>query len=79
MRTVLQMLKWFALSRTLSFEDPMWIERLLLYSGMNAMKPEQNGRHFEDDIFKCILLSKNCGILNKISVKFVVTKGSVNN
>ena len=33
--------------------------------------PEQNGRHFADDIFKCNLLNENVWILIKISLKFV--------
>ena len=35
------------------------------------MRPRQNGRHFPDDIFKCIFLNENVWILIKISVKFV--------
>ena len=27
--------------------------------GVNTMKPRQNGRHFADDIFKCIFLYQN--------------------
>ena len=30
-----------------------------------------NGRHFADDIFKCIFLNKNAWISTKISLKFV--------
>ena len=32
---------------------------------------EQNGRHFPDDIFRCIFVNKNFCILIKISLKFV--------
>ena len=38
----------------------------------------QNGRHFEDYIFKRIILNKNVWISIKISLKFV-TKVSINN
>ena len=33
------------------------------------MRPIQNGRHFADDIFKCISLNENLWISNKISLK----------
>ena len=39
---------------------------------------EQNGRHFADDIFKCIFLNQNLCILIKISLKFV-PKGLIDN
>ena len=38
----------------------------------------QNGRHFADDIFKCIFLNENVWIPIKISLKFV-PKGPINN
>ena len=37
----------------------------------NTMRPRQNGRHFADDIFKCIFLNENVWISIKISLKFV--------
>ena len=37
----------------------------------NTLRPKQNGCHFADDIFKCILLNENGLILFKISLKFV--------
>ena len=42
------------------------------------MRPRQNGRHFADDIFKCIFLNENVWIPIKISLKFV-PKGPINN
>ena len=45
---------------------------------VNTLRPRQNGRHFADDIFKCILLNENAWIPNKISLKFVL-KGLINN
>ena len=45
---------------------------------INTLRPRQNGRHFTDDIFKCIFLNKNVWILIKISLKFV-PKGRINN
>ena len=35
------------------------------------MRPRQNGRHFADDIFKCIFLNENIRISNKIALKYV--------
>ena len=37
---------------------------------ISTMKPGQNGRHFPDDIFKCIFLNENVWISLKISQKF---------
>ena len=37
----------------------------------NTLRPRQNGRHFADDIFKCISLNENVQISVKISLKFV--------
>ena len=30
-----------------------------LYNDLNTLRPRQNGRHFADDIFKCIFLNEN--------------------
>ena len=38
---------------------------------VNALKPEQNGRHFADDIFKLIFFNEYCCVLIQISLKFV--------
>ena len=43
----------------------------------NTLRPRQNGRHFADDIFKCIFLNENVWISIKISLKFV-PKGPIN-
>ena len=40
-------------------------------SCLNTLRPWQNGRHFSDDIFKCIFLNENVWISNKISLKFL--------
>ena len=45
---------------------------------LNTLWPRQNGRHFADDIFKCIFLNENVSIAIKISLKFV-PKGPINN
>ena len=44
---------------------------------LNTLRPRQNGRHFPDDIFKCIFLNGNAWISIKISLKFV-PKGPIN-
>ena len=44
---------------------------------LNTLRPRQNGRHFADDIFKCIFLNENVWISIKISLKFV-PKGPIN-
>ena len=46
--------------------------------GLNTLMPRQDGRHFPDDIFKCIFLNENLTISIKISPKFV-PKGPINN
>ena len=44
---------------------------------LNSLRPRQNGRHFADDISKCIFLNENVWIPIKISLKFV-PKGPIN-
>ena len=43
-----------------------------------TLRPRQNGRHFADDIFKCIFLNENVWIPIEISLKFV-PKGPITN
>ena len=43
----------------------------------NTLRPRYNGRHFADNMFKCIFLNENVWIPNKISLKFV-SKGPIN-
>ena len=45
---------------------------------LNTLRPIQNGRHFADDIFKCIFLNSIVWISIKIALKFV-PKGPINN
>ena len=45
---------------------------------VNSLRPRRNGRHFADDIFKCIFLNENDWIPIKISLKFV-SSGTINN
>ena len=44
----------------------------------NILRPRPYGRHFPDDIFKCIFLNENLWISNKIPLKYV-TQGSIDN
>ena len=44
----------------------------------NTLKPRQNGRHFADDIFKCIFVNENVRTSIKISLNFG-PKGPINN
>ena len=44
----------------------------------NTLRPRQNGRHFADDILKCIFLNENVWISIKISLKFA-PKCPINN
>ena len=37
----------------------------------NTLRPGQDGRHFSDDIFKCIFINENCCVLIKCSLKYV--------
>ena len=54
--------------------SPHWVCRCLI----NTLRPRQNGRHFADDIFKCIFLNENVWIPIKLSLKFV-PKGPIYN
>ena len=38
---------------------------------VNTLGQKQNGRHFADNIFKCIFLNENFWILDEISLKYV--------
>ena len=45
---------------------------------LNTLRPRQDGRHFPEDILKCIFLNENISISINISLKFV-PKGRINN
>ena len=63
-------------SETHSILRRRWLIKSL--ESINTMRPRQNGRHFPDDIFKCISLNESVWISIKISLKFV-SKGPINN
>ena len=45
---------------------------------LNTLRPRQNGRHFPDDIFKCIFLNENIWIPIENSLK-IFPKGTIHN
>ena len=47
-------------------------------TSVNTLRPRQNGRHFADDMFKCVFLNENVWIPIEISLTFV-PKGWINN
>ena len=57
---------------------PFLIEKLRR-GHLNTSSPGQNGRHFTDDIFRCIFLNEKFCILIKISLKFVPKGLIINN
>ena len=77
-----------ALHRRVSFALNLWqvlrAQHIPLPDGcewvikFNTFRTRQNGRHFADDMFKCIFLNENVWIPIEISLKFV-PKGSINN
>ena len=48
------------------------------HSAVRSSLPGQHGRHFADDIFRCIFVNEKFGILIKISLK-LVPKGPTDN
>ena len=52
--------------------------RMRRMQSFNTSRPRQNGRHFPNDILKCIFLNENVWISIKISLKFVL-KGPITN
>ena len=38
---------------------------------INTLRPRQNGRHFADNMFKCIFLNENIWIPIEVPLKFV--------
>ena len=60
--------------------NPCWLTfQIITWSWcLNTLRPRQDGRHFPDNIFKCIFLNENVWISIKSSLKFV-PKGPINN
>ena len=62
-------------------KDPFTVDGRALYlrgNRFNSSPPGQIGRHFADDIFRCIFWNERFCILIKISLKFV-PKGPIDN
>ena len=53
------------------YKDMLYLSDACKSWWLNTLGPRQNGRHFPDNIFKCIFLNENVWILIKISLKFV--------
>ena len=51
---------------------------MVVWRHINSCHPPRNGRHFADDIFKCIFVNEKFCILNGFSRKFV-PKSLINN
>ena len=64
--------------RSMKYSARKWLKFVDHTISFNPFKPRQNGRHFPDDIFKCIFLNENVPISITISPKFV-PKGLINN
>ena len=57
----------------------LWMQLHVCVCGITkTLRSRQNGRHFADDIFKCIFVNENVWIPIEISLKFVPT-GPINN
>ena len=68
-----------ALSSVKSFFIVWWVTVVKSHkSPLTPLRPRHNGRHFPDDIFKCIFLNENVYISIKISLKFA-SRGEINN
>ena len=52
---------------TSSYNDNVYIHPW----SINTLRPRQNGRHFPDDIFRCIFMNENACISNTSWLKFV--------
>ena len=67
-----------ALITKLEMLTSKFIWPLMIYiTRLNTLRLRQNGRHFADDISKCIFLNENVWFFIKISLKFVL-KGQIN-
>ena len=76
--------KWIGAKQATNHYLNQWWSRLRTHvcitrlRWLNTLRPRQNGRHFADDILKCIFLNGNVWIPIEISLKFV-PKGPIDN
>ena len=80
---VFQIMAWCGpghkpLSEAMMVTLPMLYICITLRKWVNTLRPRQNGRHFPDDILKCIFLNENVWLSIKISWNFV-PQGPINN
>ena len=71
-------INWESASKFHAMKNRNDLKCWCLLCHINSLRPRQNGYHFADDIFKCILLNENVWFMNKISLK-CVPKGLINN
>ena len=70
---------WDVLTGSLfSVQSKQSLEEAVENCLLNTFRLRQNGRHFADDIFKCIFLNENIWIAINISLSFV-PKGPIDN
>ena len=74
-KTIVITLNIFSWETFKLFRSRLWAT-LCIY--IHTLRLRQNGRHFADDIFKCIFLNENIWISINISLNFV-PKGQINN
>ena len=70
--------QWYGLVDRHDFISKIILCCIVNCDNFNTLRPSQNGCHFADDIFKCILLNENVWITIKYSLKFV-RMGQINN
>ena len=68
--------KWFD---TMVYHMRLLFGHMIVWIALvNTLRSRQNGRHFADDIFKCVFLNENVWIPVTISLKYA-PKGPINN
>ena len=66
-----------SVTKKILFHVHIWHETL---SNINSSPPGQNGRHFADNVFKCIFVNETFCILIKFHWRlFLTSKGSIDN
>ena len=71
-------IKWLLSADLFHRKPTLYLGSPVNFLFINTLRPRQNGRHFADDIFKCIFFNENVWISLKIVLKFVL-KGPINN
>ena len=65
------LLKYFLFFQVLLYLSSIDVLFTLSICYFNSLRPRQNRRHFENDVFKCNFLNGNVWILIRLSLKFV--------